>query len=98
VTQDGGGAVELPGEGAGLGEQLGGDERAVGDLRGEQLRGGQRLPVGEPALGERAEDVAVRVEDVAVRVAERAALDPGLSVRYESSFFRMPMKPRNRRQ
>ena len=44
------------------------------------------------------EDVSACVEDVAIRVAERAALDPGLGVRYESSFFRMPRKTRNRRQ
>jgi hypothetical protein len=98
VAEDGGRAVELVRERRGLGEALGRDERAVLDPLGEEGGGREGLPVCEAALRERAQDVAVRVEDVAVRVAEGALLDPGRGVRYESSFFRMPRKPRNRRQ
>ena len=81
-----------------LGDPLGGDERAVGDLLREERRCRERLPVGKATLRERAQDVSACVEDVAVRVAKGAALDPGPRVRYESSFLRMPMNPRNRRQ
>jgi hypothetical protein len=91
-------AVEL-GERAGrLVDPLGADERAVGDALCEQRRLRERLPVGEPSCRERAQDVAVGVENVAVRVPEGAVLDSGLAALYESSFFRMPRNPRNRRQ
>jgi hypothetical protein len=91
-------AGELGGQPVRLRHALGRDQRPVGDLLPEQVGGGERLPVGEPAFREGAQDLVPGVEDVAVRVAERASLDPGLSVRYESPFFRMPRKPRNRRQ
>jgi hypothetical protein len=100
VAQNGrdGVGVELCREAVGLRDALGGDQPACRDALAEELRGRERLPVGEAALGEGAANLAAGVEDVAVRVAERAVLDPGLGVRYESSFFRMPRKPRNRRQ
>ena len=98
MAEDGGNPVQSLGERARRLQTLARNEGAVGDLLREQLGGGQRLPVREATLGERAQDVSACVEDVAVRVAERAVLDPGLSVRYESSFFRMPRKTRNRRQ
>ena len=100
VAKDGGHAcgVELGGQPVRLRYPLGGDQPPGGDAVPKELGGGERLPVGEPALGERAAHLAADVEDVAVRVAERASLDPGHGVRYESSFFRTPMKPRNRRQ
>ena len=91
-------AGELGREAVRSGRALRGDEPTVGDRRAKELGGGERLPVREPALGERAEDDVSGVEDAAVRVAERASLDPGPVARYESSFFRMPKKPRNRRQ
>ena len=90
--------VELGGQAVGLRDPLRGDDSAGCDALPEELGRRQRLPVGQPALGERAADLAVGVEDAAVRVAERASLDPGPFARYESSFFRMPKKPRNRRQ
>ena len=68
------------GEAVRLGQPFGADELSLGDLVAEERRGGERLPVGEPALGERAVDRASRVEDSAVRVAKGAALDPGLHV------------------
>jgi hypothetical protein len=100
VAQDGrdAGGVELVREAVGLGDGLGRDEPARGDALAEELGRRQRLPVRQAALGEGAANLAAGVEDVAVRVAERAVLDPGLGVRYESSFFRMPRKPRKRRQ
>jgi hypothetical protein len=100
VAQDGRDAVrvELGRKAIGVGDTLGGDQPARRDALAEEVRGRERLPVGEAALGEGAANLAAGVEDVAVRVAERAVLDPGLGVRYESSFFRMPRKPRNRRQ
>jgi hypothetical protein len=91
-------AGELGREAVRSGSLLGGDEAAVGDRRAEELGGRERLPVREPALGERAQDGVTGVEDAAVRVAERASLDPGRVVRYRSSFFRTRRKPRNRRQ
>jgi hypothetical protein len=90
--------VELRGKPVRLGDPLRGNQPAGRDALTEEVGGRERFPVGEPALGERAADLAAGVEDVAVRVAERASLDPGPRVRYESSLFRMPMKPRNRRQ
>jgi hypothetical protein len=100
VAQDGRDAVgvELGREAVGVGDALGGDQPARGDALAEELGGRERLPVRESALGQGAANLAAGVEDVAVRVAERAVLDPRLGVRYESSFFRMPRKPRNRRQ
>jgi hypothetical protein len=100
VAKDGRDAVgvELGGNPVGLCDALGGDQPARGDALAEELGGRERLPVGEAPLGEGAANLVAGVEDVAVRVAERAVLDPGLGVLYESSFFRMPRKPRNRRQ
>jgi hypothetical protein len=91
-------AVEPGREVAPLLEPLGRDQRAVRDALCEELRPRERLPVGEPARRERAQDLPVGVVDVAVRVAKGAVLDARLGVGYESSFFRMPRKPRNRRQ
>lgn len=100
MAQNGGhgGGVELWWQAVPLGKLLGRNQPAGGDAVPEEVCGGERFPVGQPALGERAANLTAGVEDVAVRVAERASLDPELGVRYESSFFRMPRKPRNRRQ
>ncbi len=100
VAEDGGdaGAVEFRGQAGRLGDSLGGDQPAHGDVLAEEVGCRERLPVRETAFGERAAHLLACVEDVAVRVAERASLDPGLGVRYESSFFRIPRNPRNRRQ
>jgi hypothetical protein len=90
--------VELCGEGIGVGNPLGGYQASLRDGLPEELARGECIPVGEPALRQGSADLTAVVEDVAVRVAERARLDPELGVRYESSLFRMPRKPRNRRQ
>ena len=92
MAENGGhrGGVELRGQAVPLGKLLGRDQPAGGDALPEEVGGGERLPVGQPALGERAANLALGVEDVAVRVAKRALLDPELGVRYELSFFRTP--------
>jgi hypothetical protein len=89
---------ELFGKALRLGDPLGCDELPLGDLVAEECGRGESLPVGQPALGERAQHAAVGVEDAAVRVAEGAWLDPGFRACYRSSFRRMRRKPRSRRQ
>jgi hypothetical protein len=100
VAQDArnGPSRQLGREAVRLRDPLGGDEPAVTDRRLEELGTGERLPVGEAALREGAQDDLTGVEDAAVRVAERTSLDPRRVVCYRSSFFRMPRKLRNRRQ
>jgi hypothetical protein len=100
VSEDGGVAVFLELSGQAVFDPLGRDERALRGRPPEELALGERLPVGQAALGERAEHSLARVENAAVRVPKRSCLESGAGrVRYRSSsFFRMPKKPSSRRQ